>query len=50
MSAVENFPVLLSEAEEESSAVPPCFSHEGVNVRLTAPDTSPLPGELHPAP
>lgn len=35
MSAVENFPVLLSEAEEESSAVPPCFSHEGVNVRLT---------------
>jgi hypothetical protein len=33
MSAVENFPVLLSEAEEESSAVPPCFSHEGINVR-----------------
>ena len=33
MSAVEKFPVLLSEAEEESSAVPPCFSHEGINVR-----------------
>lgn len=34
MSAVEKFPVLLSEAEEESSAVPPCFSHEGINVTL----------------
>lgn len=33
MSAVEKFPILLSEAEEESSAVPPCFSDEGVNVR-----------------
>lgn len=32
MSAVEMFPILLSEAEEESSAVPPCFSHEGINV------------------
>lgn len=32
MSAVEKFPILLSEAEEESSAVPPCFSHEGINV------------------
>lgn len=31
MSAVEKFPVLLSEAEEESSAVPPCFSSEGIN-------------------
>ena len=31
LSAVEKFPVLLSEAEEESSAVPPCFSHEGIN-------------------
>ncbi|GKU19777.1 unnamed protein product [Fusarium langsethiae] len=31
MSAVEKFPVLLSEAEEDSSAVPPCFSHEGIN-------------------
>ncbi|KAL9067705.1 MAG: hypothetical protein Q9161_006697 [Pseudevernia consocians] len=31
MSAVEKFPVLLSEAEEESSAVPPCFSDEGIN-------------------
>lgn len=34
MSAVEKFPVLLSEAEEESSAVPPCFSDEGINVYL----------------
>lgn len=34
MSAVEKFPILLSEAEEESSAVPPCFSDEGINVRL----------------
>ncbi|KAJ6155731.1 AP-1 complex subunit mu-1 [Penicillium chermesinum] len=31
MSAVEKFPILLSDAEEESSAVAPCFSHEGVN-------------------
>lgn len=31
MSAVEKFPMLLLEAEEESSVVPPCFSHEGVN-------------------
>jgi hypothetical protein len=36
MSAVEKFPILLSEAEEESSAVPPCFSHEGINVRSAA--------------
>jgi hypothetical protein len=41
MSAVEKFPILLSEAEEESSAVPPCFSHEGVNVRSTARSASP---------
>jgi len=34
MSAVEKFPILLLEAEEESSAVPPCFSHEGINVGL----------------
>lgn len=34
MSAVEKFPILLSEAEEESSAVPPCFSDEGINVRV----------------
>ena len=33
MSAVDKFPVLLSEAEDESSAVPPCFSDEGINVR-----------------
>jgi AP-1 complex subunit mu len=32
MSAVEKFPILLSDAEEESSAVPPCFSDEGINV------------------
>lgn len=32
MSAVEKFPILLSEAEEESSSVPPCFSDEGINV------------------
>ncbi|OQD68477.1 hypothetical protein PENDEC_c035G04363 [Penicillium decumbens] len=31
MSAVDKFPVLLSDAEEESSAVPPCFSNEGIN-------------------
>lgn len=37
MSAVEKFPVLLSDAEEESSAVPPCFSHEGINVRSPFP-------------
>jgi AP-1 complex subunit mu len=34
MSAVEKFPILLSDAEEESSAVPPCFSDEGINVCL----------------
>ena len=34
MSAVEKFPLLLSEAEEDSSAVAPCFSHEGINVRF----------------
>lgn len=31
MSAVEKFPVLLMEAEEESSAIAPCLSHEGIN-------------------
>lgn len=31
MSAVERFPLLLLEAEEESSVVPPCFSKDGVN-------------------
>ena len=31
MSAVEKFPTLLSEAEDESSSVPPCFSDEGIN-------------------
>lgn len=31
MSAVEKFPLLLLEAEEESSVVPPCFSKEGIN-------------------
>lgn len=39
MSAVEKFPVLLSEAEEESSAVPPCFSSEGINVSDPQPAT-----------
>jgi hypothetical protein len=42
MSAVEKFPILLLEAEEESSAVPPCFSHEGINVCCQSP-------HLHPA-
>lgn len=37
MSAVEKFPILLLEAEEESSAVPPCFSHEGINVSSEFP-------------
>jgi AP-1 complex subunit mu len=37
MSAVERFPILLSEAEEESSAVPPTFSHEGINVGCRLP-------------
>jgi len=41
MSAVEKFPVLLSEAEEESSAVPPCFSDEGINVLLSPLLSSP---------
>ena len=36
MSAVDKFPILLSEAEEESSAVPPCFSDEGINVCTVA--------------
>lgn len=44
MSAVEKFPILLSEAEEESSAVPPCFSNEGINVR-----TPPIPIHDHPS-
>lgn len=30
-SVVERFPLLLMEAEEESSVVPPCLSYEGVN-------------------
>jgi len=45
MSAVEKFPILLLEAEEESSAVPPCFSHEGINVR-TCPFAS---SDIYPA-
>ena len=40
MSAVEKFPILLSEAEEESSAVPPCFSDEGINVLLSSHSSS----------
>ncbi|ANB10944.1 Apm1p [Sugiyamaella lignohabitans] len=31
MSAVDKFPILLMEAEEETSIVPPTISHEGVN-------------------
>ncbi|KAG5360251.1 AP-1 complex subunit mu [Yarrowia sp. C11] len=31
MSAVDKFPMLLLQAEEESPVVPPCFTHEGVN-------------------
>jgi len=31
MSAAEKFPLLLMDAEEESAAVAPCFSHEGIN-------------------
>lgn len=41
MSAVEMFPTLLNDAEEESSAVPPCFSHEGINVRLPSNNKNP---------
>ena len=46
MSAVEKFPVLLSEAEEESSAVPPCFSDEGINVRFGHVSPFSYPEEL----
>jgi AP-1 complex subunit mu len=45
MSAVEKFPILLSEAEEESSAVPPCFSDEGINV-CHLQRKSPSPSDL----
>lgn len=31
LSAVEKFPLLLLEAEEETSVVPPCFSRHGIN-------------------
>ena len=31
MSAVDTFPMLLMEAEDEASVVPPCLSHDGVN-------------------
>lgn len=31
MSAVEKFPLLLMEVEDETAVVPPCLSHEGVN-------------------
>lgn len=57
MSAVEKFPLLLSEAEEESSAVAPCFSHEGINVRFAlslagceACVSAPLPASSPTAP
>jgi AP-1 complex subunit mu len=45
VSAVEKFPMLLMEAEEESGVIPPCFSHEGINVsemRLNSRVQSPL--------
>ncbi|GFF25923.1 AP-1 complex subunit mu-1 [Aspergillus udagawae] len=50
MSAVEKFPILLSEAEEESSAVPPCFSHEGINVCDTPANLHCLAFGAFPAP
>lgn len=50
MSAVEKFPILLSEAEEESSAVPPCFSHEGINVCENPATCSVWLSELSPLP
>ncbi|RHZ44632.1 AP-1 complex subunit mu [Aspergillus thermomutatus] len=50
MSAVEKFPILLSEAEEESSAVPPCFSHEGINVCETPASCTAWPSVLPPLP
>lgn len=31
MSAVELFPVLMMEAEDETSVVPPCFTKDGIN-------------------
>lgn len=31
MSAIEKFPLLLLEAEEETSVVPPCISKDGIN-------------------
>lgn len=31
ISAVDQFPVLLIEAEQRSTSVPPCLNHEGVN-------------------
>lgn len=48
MSAVEKFPILLSDAEEESSAVPPCFSHEGINV--CCPTLVPIPHRIPRSP
>lgn len=47
MSAVEKFPILLLEAEEESSAVPPCFSHEGINVGLPLSPTCSTVAQLN---
>jgi AP-1 complex subunit mu len=40
MSAVEKFMPLLLDAEEESTAPPPCISHEGVNVRTSRENCS----------
>ena len=48
MSAVEKFPTLLSEAEEESSAVPPCFSDEGINVCGVPESSKAIYGESPP--
>jgi hypothetical protein len=50
MSAVDKFPILLSEAEEESSAVPPCFSDEGINVCALPSSKPELYSDIFPVP
>lgn len=50
MSAVDKFPILLSEAEEESSAVPPCFSDEGINVCALPSSKPELYSDISPVP
>lgn len=47
MSAVDNFPILLSEAEDESSVVPPCFSDEGINVCAISDSLTPAQLNKH---